>query len=111
MVRIILLWYPEKEGFAVIRTHAILRGVTSQVQFLVGITDQDETIKLRRYPSKHFIGMFPANAKFGLRGSCWLVGGEQKEENVMQLNFALPLSSHQKYDDSMAVGAELSKMM
>ena len=103
--------YPREEGVAVIRPHAILWGRTSQVRFLVGETDHGESIKLRYYPSKHFVGMFPANAKFGLRGSCWLVGWEQKEENVMQLNFALPLSVHQRYDDPMAVGSVLGKLM
>ena len=103
--------YPSKEGFAVIRPHAILRGITPQVQFLVGETDQKENIKLRYYPSKHFTGIFPGNAQFGLRGSCWLVGWEQKEANVMQINFSLPLSTHQKYDDPMVVGTEFGKLM
>lgn len=103
--------YPSKEGFAVIRPHAILRGITPQAQFLVGETDYGENIKLRYYPSKHFTGMFPGNERFGLRGSCWLVGWEQKEENVMQLNFALPLSVHPKYDDPMIVGKADGKLM
>lgn len=100
----IIYEYPQEEGFAVIRPHAILWGSTQQVRFLVGETDHGEHIKLRYYPSKHFVGIFPANDQFGLRGSCWLVGWERKEENVMQLNFSLPLSVRQKYDNPMAVG-------
>lgn len=107
----IIYEYPQEEGFAVIRPHAILWGSTQQLQFLVGETDPGENIMLRYYPSKHFVGMFPSNDLFGLRGSCWLVGWERKEENVMQLNFALPLSVHQKYDDPMMVGTEWGKLM
>ena len=103
--------FPRSEGFAVIRPHAILQGSTPQLRFLVGETDHGENIKLRYYPSKYFIGMFPGDDRFGLRGSCWLVGWEQKEDNVMQLNFSLPLSVQQKYENPMAVGTELGKLM
>lgn len=103
--------YPSNEGFAVMRLHAILWGNSQAVRFLVGVTDQGETIKLRYYPSNSFIGMFPTNEAFGLRGSCWLVGWESKEEDVMQLFFCLPLSVRPKYDDPMAVGTEWDRLM
>ena len=107
----IIYEYPQEEGFAVIRPHAVLWGSTQQVHFLIGETDQGENIMLRYYPAKDLIGMFPGNERFGLRGSCWLIGWEQKEDNVMQLIFSFPLSTHPKYDDPMAVGTELGKLM
>ena len=103
--------YPHEEGFAVIRPHAILWGSINTVRFLVGVTDQGNNIKLRYYPSNHFVGIFPGNDQFGLRGSCWLLGWERKEENVMQLIFSLPLSVHQKFDSPMAVGTDFGKLM
>ena len=103
--------YPEKAGFAAFRPVAVLYGKSQGCRFVVGTTDQGEFIKLRYYSCKTFLGCSLSNETFGLRGTCWLVGWELAGDGAMQLIFALPLSIIPRYDDPMAVGTEIGKLM
>lgn len=81
--------YPSGEGHAVMRPAAVLLG-TNNAHFVVGTTDQGEEIKLRYYPGS-YLGISPANERFSLRGSHWLVAWRQAEDDVMQMVLALPV--------------------
>ena len=94
--------YPESEDVALIRPVAILQSQgRTPALFILGVTVSGQCIKLRYYDKPQYVGLFPGNDIFGLRGSVWLMGWQKAEENVMQLMFALPVQIQAKFRNPM----------
>ena len=94
--------YPETEDVALIRPVAILQSQgRTPALFILGVTVSGQCIKLRYYDKQQYVGLFPGNDIFGLRGSVWLMGWQKAEENVMQLMFALPVQIQAKFRNPM----------
>ena len=103
--------YPAEAGIAMVRPIAILRGHgRTPPLFVLAVTVNGECIKLRYYPKQQYVGLFPTDHRFGVRGSAWLMGWQCAEENVMQLMFALPLQIRAEYNNPMDPHERLEKI-
>lgn len=92
--------YPVESGFFLMRPQAILYGKGRYpARFVLGIGSNDSYIKVRWYPTNHFIGISLLNKQFSCGSSVWLIGCEQAADGAMDLFAALPLNISSRYRD------------
>lgn len=78
--------YPSESGISIVtldglaygksgsKTIDSIKGYNNTPLFLFSHTDTGQHIKLRWFPRKEYIGIFPTSSKFAIQGSRWLIG-------------------------------------
>ena len=96
-----LYQYPASSGASFVRLHACLLGEgNAPARFVLGIDENENTVKFRFYPSAYFIGVRPDNAKFAKRSSVWYMAWRKTDE-VAELIVAYPMQIRPKYHNPM----------
>ena len=73
--------------------HLVYGKPSSPPTFVLGRTENQERIKLRWYPKKEFLGIWPRNERFAKRDSKWLMGYLPAQDGAVDLVAAIPMES------------------
>ena len=86
--------YPSECGCEIICLEYLVygKGMAPPV-FLLGYTENQERIKLRWYPKKDFLGIWPKDKRFAKQDSKWLMGYLPAQDGAVDLVAAIPLES------------------
>lgn len=90
--------YPDKEGFLLLTTEAVLWG-RHRSRFVVGQGENGDCLKVRYYPKPLYAGVFPWDYPAGTQ---WLVGCRQSADGAMEVAAAFPFPPAQKQPEAAA---------
>lgn len=87
--------YPEMSGTCHLKVEAFIYGNSERGRkaalFVLGTTPDGRKIKLRWYPKKEFIGVYPHSRQYAYEGSEWLMGYIAAESGAVDLIAAIPV--------------------
>ena len=93
--------YPKESGAKLIRMQALLIGKgPAPAQFILGMDQHGNKIKLRYYCSKYVVGIYPGNEYFSRRNSVWYMSWRMSGE-VAELIVSLPMEIRPLYKNPM----------